>query len=585
MGIDSLWGEEFTVPKEKEKAKTIAAKIAKPYNAKTSIEKQVKSKVIPLKEKLDLIEKEVRNKLSKQMNNVLCITSKEDFHAYIDKCIKKGRVAVDTETNNSLDPITCKLMGLCLYTPGEKQAYIPVNHRDPDSKERLDNQLTEKDIAEGLVRLLESKALFETQKGQFDYQVIYHTTGVKIRIDWDTLIAEKLIDENKYVYSLKELYVKQVDPEQEKYSIDSLFEGIEYADVDPEIFALYAATDAMMTSKLADIQREKLYSKELGNVIHLAREIEIPLLPVIGEMESAGMEVDQEYGKLLSAKYNTQLEEVDSEISVELEKLKPMIDAWRLTPDANFRPIIGRTKTINKIQYKYYKGSNRDGDEPYWYEAKTSRKLSDAEAYNLNLVATEQKSKSEQLIDPINLGSPTQLAILFYDILGAPTVSKKSPRGTGEMELIAISKKIDNPICKLVIKRRELVKLISTYIDVIPELAKRWPDGRVRTHFNPYGAATGRLSSSDPINFQNIPAHNKEVRMLFCSSNKQEDIPITSNQIIVKKFTEVNTSEGFVFAEDLKTGEYLILDNDDGTTEAIKIIDIKTEGLFTTIII
>ena len=34
------------------------------------------------------------------------------------------------------------------------------------------------------------------------------------------------------------------------------------------------------------------------------------------------MEVDQEYAKLLSAKYNTQLEEVDSEINVELEKIK-----------------------------------------------------------------------------------------------------------------------------------------------------------------------------------------------------------------------------------------------------------------------
>ena len=53
---------------------------------------------------------------------------------------------------------------LGLYTPGEKQVYIPVNHRNPDSKERLDDQLTEKDIAEGLVRLLGSKALFETHK-------------------------------------------------------------------------------------------------------------------------------------------------------------------------------------------------------------------------------------------------------------------------------------------------------------------------------------------------------------------------------------------------------------------------------------
>lgn len=570
MNVDSLWGEEFIVPKEKEKAKNIAAKIAKPYNAKTSIEKQVKSKVISLKDKLDLIEREVRNKLSKQMNNVLCITSKEDFHAYIDKCIKKGRVAVDTETNNSLDPITCKLMGLCLYTPGEKQVYIPVNHRNPDSKERLDDQLTEKDIAEGLVRLLGSKALFETHKGQFDYQVIYHTTGIKIRIDWDTLIAEKLIDENKYVYSLKELYVKQVDPEQEKYSIDKLFEGVEYADVDPELFALYAATDAMMTSKLADIQREKLYSKESGNVIHIAREIEIPLLTVIGEMESAGMEVDQEYAKLLSAKYNTQLEEVDSEINVELEKLKPMIDAWRLTPDANFRPIIGRTKTINRIQYKYNKGSNRHGDETYWYEDKTSRKLSEDEVITLNLVATEQKSKSEQLADPINLGSPTQLAILFYDILGAPTVSKKSPRGTGENELVAISKKLDNPICKLVVKRRELVKLISTYIDVIPELAKRWPDGRVRTHFNTYGAATGRLSSSDPINFQNIPAHNKEIRMLFKASTKLNYIDTVNDIFEVSDYQEVDTADGWKYPDLLSVGDMIIVDD-----QPTKITDIR----------
>ena len=96
-----------------------------------------------------------------------------------------------------------------------------------------------------------------------------------------------------------------------------------------------------------------------------------------------------------------------------------------------------------------------------------------------------------------------------------PVVDKKSPRGTGEDALKAISEKLNLDICKFLIERRELVKLLTTYIDVIPELAKQWPDGRVRTHFNQYGAATGRLSSSNPINFQNIPSHNKEIRMLF----------------------------------------------------------------------
>ena len=62
---------------------------------------------------------------------------------------------MDTETNNSLDPITCKLMGLCLYYPGAKQAYIPVNHRNYKTGERLTNQLTEQDIKDGLEFVLE----------------------------------------------------------------------------------------------------------------------------------------------------------------------------------------------------------------------------------------------------------------------------------------------------------------------------------------------------------------------------------------------------------------------------------------------
>ena len=568
MDINSLWGEEFSIPAEKEKVKKITEKISKPKTIKTSVEKQVKSKSISLREKLALITEEVYNILGKQKDNVICITNKEEFNQYIEKCIRKGRVAIDTETNNSLDPITCKLMGLCLYTPGEKQAYIPVNHRDPDTKERLSWQLTEEDIAEGLNKLIEAKVFSETHNGKFDYSVLKCTCGISIRIDWDTLIGEKLLDENKYTYNLKDLYIQQIDPEQEKYSIDKLFEGIEYADVDPKVFALYAATDSMMTHKLAQIQLGKFKDPELSNVLKLGRELEMPLVTVIAEMEMAGMEVDQEYGKLLSAKYNEQLAELDKKIEDELLKIKPVIDSWRLTPEANKRSLVYRTKTIDKIQYKYNSG-NGPG-QSYWYNTKTMKPLSDEEAKNLGLRPSEQKSKSEQLTDPINLSSPTQLAILFYDILKAPVVDKKSPRATGEEALKAISKEINSPICDLIIERRGLVKLISTYIGVIPELAKRWPDGRVRTHFNQYGAATGRLSSSDPINFQNIPTHNKEVRMLFKASTKINYIDTSNDIFEVFDYQEVDTIDGWKYLDLLSIGDMIIVDD-----QPTKITDIR----------
>ena len=141
------------------------------------------------------------------------------------------------------------------------------------------------------------------------------------------------------------------------------------------MFALYAATDSYMTHRLAEIQIAKFSDSDLANVLQLAREIELPLITVIAEMELAGMEVDQEYAQLLSLKYDERLREVDLEIEEELNKMKAYIDAWRLSPEANYRPVIGRTKTIDKIQYKYYAGSDNITDPSYWYESKTARKI------------------------------------------------------------------------------------------------------------------------------------------------------------------------------------------------------------------
>lgn len=507
--FESLWGEEFEVPKKAErkaKVKEIAEKISNPksaaLDAEKAVKKQVKSKSISLLDKLAIIKAEVLRVLGNQVDNIVVIKTREELHNYISQSIANNRISIDTETNNSLDPITCKLMGPCIYTPNQKQAYIPINHRDPITKERLSWQLTEKDIEEEFLRLIVANTFTIMHNGKFDYQVIKCTcNGIELHIDWDTLIGAKLLDENEKSAGLKDQYIDKIDSDQEKYSIDHLFEGVEYADVDPEIFALYAAHDAGMTDRLQLWQENKFRDPSLAKVFNLFKTIEMPLVKVIAEMELAGMEVDMQYAELLSAKFHKQLNKIDTAIAAELDKLKPQIDAWRLTKEANYKPVLGRTKTIDGISYKYDASNEVPVGISYWYEAKSGRQLSEIEADTLGLIATAQKSKNEQLTDPINLASPTQLAILFYDVLKCPIVNKKTPRGTGEDELKEIAKKLNISFCDLLLERRECVKLLTTYIDAIPELSKRWPDKRVRTHFNQYGAATGRLSSSDPINF------------------------------------------------------------------------------------
>ena len=569
--VDSLWGDEFKLP-EKPKTKKILEKIEKPKrDSNTTTDKVVKSKKISFSDKLSVIKENVYQVLGKQKDNIIVIRNIEDLHDYLCKGLAFGRISIDTETNNSLDPITCKLMGLCLYVKNLKQVYVPVNHVNPDTKERLSDQLTEEDLYKELTWLIENKGncKFVFHNGQFDYQVIKCTCHVELPIDWDTFIGARVLNENEPA-GLKQQYISKIDSDQEKYSIEKLFEKLQYELFDPELFALYAATDAMMTDRLYEYQEQQFLLPENKKLLDLYNSLEKPLIKILAEMELTGMEVDQQYAVLLSKKYHKKLDEIDSSINVELEKLKDKITAWRLTPEANLKPKAGRTKTVNGVKYKY----NSSG---YWYEADTERQLSKEEADAYLLTVSEQKSKNEQLEDPINLGSPNQLAILFYDVLKCPQVSKKSPRGTGEKELEAISEKLKLKLCDLLLERREIVKLITTYIDVIPETAKIWPDGRVRTHFNQYGADTGRLSSGGRIayidkegnqqeiggvNFQNIPSHNREIRMLFCSKLENKDIYDEDNQYIVKEFTEVETESGFKYASKLTLDDKLVVQND-----------------------
>lgn len=497
--VDSLWGEEFNLPEEKEKTKKILKKIAKPKPIKeVKPEKVIQDKTVSLEEKLKFVTENVYKVLGKQKGNILVIYDKNEYIEYIQKCIQRGRIAIDTETNNSLDPVTCNLMGLCLYAPGEKQAYIPCNHRDFRTKERLENQLTEADIREGLQMIKDSKILTVWHNAKFDYQVLKHTCNIDmLPIGWDTLLGYKLIDENENDCGLKNLYTKFIDPDQEKYKINVLFENIEYADVDPEIFAYYAATDSLMTDKLYEFEMSILEQPDMQRVLQLGRT-EMDCIPVTAEMEYNGVYIDQEYSLRLQEKYNKKLQALDEKISKALESIQPIVDEWRLTPDA----IKSQKRKQTDKQYEKAKNSS-NFDESLWSNI-------GGEWYKVS------KSKNEQLdkvITPNTLASPTQFGIILYDVLKCPLVNKEKPYATGEDELKKLVKY--TPLCSLMLDRRELVKIISTYIDPILELTKRWPDGRIRTHFNQYGAATGRFSSSKPINLQNIPSHNKEIRLMF----------------------------------------------------------------------
>jgi len=106
--------------------------------------------------------------------------------------------------------------------------------------------------------------------------------------------------------------------------------------------------------------------------------------------------------------------------------------------------------------------------------------------------------------EEFNLNSPKQLGVILFDKMGLTVKGLKKTEGgarsTRESELEKLRE--SHPIIEAVLRYREYQKLLSTYIDAIPELLDS--NNRLHTTLHQTGAATGRMSSSDP-NLQNIP--------------------------------------------------------------------------------
>ena len=116
-----------------------------------------------------------------------------------------------------------------------------------------------------------------------------------------------------------------------------------------------------------------------------------------------------------------------------------------------------------------------------------------------------------------NINSPKQLGDVLFNKLNLP---KPMKYGKGKTISTAVDVleglSAEHEVPRLVLDYRQLSKLKSTYVDALPALCDP-ATGRVHTHFNQAGAATGRLSSTNP-NLQNIPIRSeigREIRAAF----------------------------------------------------------------------
>ena len=134
---------------------------------------------------------------------------------------------------------------------------------------------------------------------------------------------------------------------------------------------------------------------------------------------------------------------------------------------------------------------------------------------------------------PFNINSPQQLGKILFDDLNLPAPGKRvSGKAVSTAVDVLEGLAVDHEIARKVIEFRQLSKLKGTYVDALPLLIDP-ATGRLHTTFNLAGAATGRLSSSNP-NLQNIPIRTemgREIRAAF--------VPEAGWKLIVADYSQI----------------------------------------------
>lgn len=407
---------------------------------------------------ISLITDSVSKVFADKLDQFQLIQNQFELYNYIDKIVLNGICACDTETTG-LDVMNDEVVGIGFYTPNEKAVYIPIAHVSYMTNEPIKNQLPKDIVTKALKFLVDKKVKIIWFNAVFDIRMIINNFNVKLTCYWDCYVAARLLNELEQENSLKFLHNKYCTETRsaDVHNYSNLFKGLKFSIIPISTAYLYGANDPLITFELYEFQKQYLtigtedcIKCELEGPTYVMHEIEMPLIDCLVDMEQTGIDFDFDYCQKLMEKYEKKLAEKEKAFFEFCKQYEDLISEYRI------------------------KGVNR-----------------------------------AKLGDPININSPTQIAILLYDIFKIESIDKRNPRGTGE----PILEKINKPICKIILDYREVGKLISTYIKKMPAIANTTTK-RIHARFNQIGADTGRFSSSDP-NMQNIPSSNKDIRKMF----------------------------------------------------------------------
>jgi len=440
------------------------------------------------------------------------ITSIESLRELVPTWYRQD-FAFDVETTG-IDPRRDRPLGIALTFADQRSYYIVFEHsvEDEDGTVRV-REFCSRDAVADLLRGLfaQETVTMVAHNAKFDLHFLQRL-GLRVHgCLADTMLAAKLVDENRDV-DLKSLS-RLVGMELVRFQDLPRYPGFPsdaFVGVPLEAAATYAMADTEATFRLWLALRAALDEEGLT---YAFSAIVMPLLPVLQQMEWRGIAFDAEQARTLLANYEQMAN--DAYERIWQEGMRFLLDAYH------------RGEPID--ERKYWHIADRVIPE-FRDEGQAQVALG---GFTLPLV--RKKTPTGRMIGKprtlwFNARSNDHISDLVYHFhkIRPPREIRLNKRQSGDFSVdkdtirtlrLSLGDSAP-PILDTILELRHAEKICETYLRRFLEYGDPEDHFALHTTFNQAVTATGRLSSSQPINLQNVPARGEvgaQLRGLFCA--------------------------------------------------------------------
>ncbi|MBS1272539.1 MAG: DNA polymerase I [Candidatus Marinimicrobia bacterium] len=251
------------------------------------------------------------------------VTSAEELQEIVAACLKQDIISLDLETT-SVDPMRADIVGIAISWEENTGVYVPVKYAGDSGRGIMVTLLNESELS-GILTLEETLEILQPlfsddgtaitgQNIKYDVLVLKcHEIEVP-NVEFDTMIAAYLLKPEARSY--KEDYLSleylgyQMQPIEELIGKKGKNQK-NMADIAIEKVTPYAAEDADIALQLTRVLREKLQDNQLYD---LFKDVELPLMYVLTQMEYDGVYVDREFLETMSKNLQEELEKLENQI-------------------------------------------------------------------------------------------------------------------------------------------------------------------------------------------------------------------------------------------------------------------------------